>query len=184
MYVRHPKNTLHILEVCSIYLLSPTAVKHTCFIDPSRIAVQNSHIMLINTWYVFKKQKQRLNIENGQNAGPVSGPFGCLCPNCDYYSYSSTWCHQNYCQYYVIITMFVCNHYVPKKWLNMIVDKLEYLQLVLHASILEQFQLLWCLFPTIHNYCFYDKVSLTIPIVITFQLSYTILPSTISIISM
>jgi hypothetical protein len=34
-------------------------------------------------------------------------------------------------------------------------SKLEYLQLVLHASILEQFQLLLCLFPTIYKYYYY-----------------------------
>ena len=38
MYVRHPQNSLYILEVCNIYCLAPAAVKHTFFIDPGRIA--------------------------------------------------------------------------------------------------------------------------------------------------
>ena len=47
MHVRDPQNTLHILEVCNIDFLAPTAVKHAFFIDPNGIAVQNCHIFTI-----------------------------------------------------------------------------------------------------------------------------------------
>ena len=42
---------LHSSKICNVFwglsnihFLAPTAVKHTCFIDPSRIAVQITHI--------------------------------------------------------------------------------------------------------------------------------------------
>ena len=47
MHVRYPQNTLHILDVCNIDFLSPTAVKRTLFMDPNGIAVQNCHIFTI-----------------------------------------------------------------------------------------------------------------------------------------
>ena len=47
MHVRDTQNTLHILEVCSIDFLAPTAVKHAFFIDPNGIAVQTCHIFTI-----------------------------------------------------------------------------------------------------------------------------------------
>ena len=53
MYARHPQNTLHILELCKIHFLAPTAVKHTFFIDPGRIAVQISHMFTI-IMFVFR----------------------------------------------------------------------------------------------------------------------------------
>ena len=72
MYVRHPQNTLHILELCNIHFLAPTAVKHTFLIDPNRIAVQNCHMFTI-IMFVFRHSASTTSFSSIPTCSPGFG---------------------------------------------------------------------------------------------------------------
>ena len=64
MYVTQLQNMYRILGASNIHNLAPTAVKHTCFIDPGRIAVPNAHIMLIHMWQFPRFQETETKAEH------------------------------------------------------------------------------------------------------------------------
>ena len=87
-----------ILEVCNIHFLAPTAVKHTFFIDPSRIAVQNSYMFTI-IMFVFRHS--------------ASTSFSCI-PTCSPFG---QWCCKQFhsCEDVSNVTWSMCNE-VEKTW--------------------------------------------------------------------
>lgn len=67
---------------CPTYMcLAPTAAKQRCLLDPSRIAMPNDNRLIVNMWQTpgFKQTEAKTDLKTHENAGPISGPYGCIC---------------------------------------------------------------------------------------------------------
>ena len=51
------------------------------FMNPNGNARPKETTMSVNMWQMprFQRDENRMIIENDENAGPISGPFGCFC---------------------------------------------------------------------------------------------------------
>ena len=81
--MKKPSKKRNIVWGWSTCVWIATAMKQEFFINPNGNEVpKDTTMIIINMWQMpnFNKTKITLNMKIDENAGPISGPFGCICP--------------------------------------------------------------------------------------------------------